>query len=146
MDQTITLRRLGPDDLDILLDIPVGLFDFSVDATQAKAFLADPLHVLVLAFDGSFAVAMASGNVMLHPDKPPAFFINEVGVREAYRRRGIGRAVTEKIMQIARERGCKGIWLGTENDNAPAIALYRSLAGAEFPGVYFGWDGAFDLD
>ncbi|WP_342076442.1 GNAT family N-acetyltransferase [Yoonia sp. SS1-5] len=140
MRNTITLRTLGPDDFDRLMAVPEGLFDGPMRADQARAFLQDPLHECVLAFDGELAVGMATGTVLLHPDKAPSMFVNEVGVRDAYRRQGIGRQVTAHLFAVARARGCQGIWLGTEQDNAPALALYRSMDGDEVAGVYFGWD------
>lgn len=142
MKDKITFLRLSSDDLQLLLAVPEGLFDNPIDKTQATAFLADPLHEIVLAFDAELAVGMASGTVLLHPDKTPAMFVNEVEVRESHRRRGIGTAVTRELFAIARGRGCKGIWLGTEADNAPALALYRKLKGDELQGHFFGWDGA----
>ena len=80
--------------------------------------------------------------MMFHPDKRPAFFINEVGVNESHQRQGIATQLMQQIIDIARTRGCHGIWLGTEADNAPAIGLYRSLKAEELSGVYFGWDDA----
>jgi ribosomal protein S18 acetylase RimI-like enzyme len=142
MSEVITFRVLGPSDLDLLVSVRDGLFDNPVDAAQAVAFLADPLHEIVLAYAGDDAVGMATGTVLLHPDKPPVMFVNEVGVREDWQRRGIGRAVTERLMEVARARGCKGIWLGTEPDNDAALALYRSLGGEEEMFVGFGWDDA----
>ncbi len=142
MRDDITFRHLGPDDLSLLVSVREGLFDNAVDPVQAAAFLADPLHEIMLALVGDGAVGMATGTVLLHPDKPPAMFVNEVGVREDWRRRGIGRAVTERLIAVARARGCKGIWLGTEPDNDAALALYRGLGGDEEPFVGFGWDDA----
>lgn len=142
MDDTIMVRTLGPDDLATLMAVPEGLFDAPIDLIQARAFLADPLHVLVLAFDGDFAVGMASGTILLHPDKPPAMFINEVGTRDSHLRRGIGTQVTQALIALARTKGCKGVWLGTEADNVAALGLYRSMGGDEVSGVYFGWDDA----
>ena len=142
MRDDITFRHLGPDDLALLLAVREGLFDNPVDPVQAAAFLADPLHEIVLAFAGDLAVGMATGTVLLHPDKQPAMFVNEVGVREEWQKQGIGRAVTERLIEAARARGCEGIWLGTEPDNEPALALYRSMGGDEVMFVGFGWDDA----
>jgi ribosomal protein S18 acetylase RimI-like enzyme len=142
MRDDITFRHLGPDDLPLLASVREGLFDDPVDPVHSAAFLADPLHEIVLAFAGGDAVGMATGTVLLHPDKPPTLFVNEVGVREEWQRQGIGRAVTERLIGIARARGCKGIWLGTEPDNVAALALYRSLEGEEVTFVGFGWDDA----
>jgi ribosomal protein S18 acetylase RimI-like enzyme len=126
----------------LLLSVREGLFDNPVDSVQAAAFLNDPLHEIVLAYAGEDAVGIATGTVLLHPDKPPAMFVNEVGVREDWQRRGIGRAVMECLFAIARARGCQGIWLGTEPDNDAALALYRSMGGAEETFIGFGWDDA----
>ena len=145
MSDTITLRRLGPDDLETLLAVRDGLFDNAVLPEQAKAFLADPLHEIMLAFDEEEAVGMATGQILLHPDKPPALFIAEVGVREEYQRQGIAKRLCEALMRHARDRGCQGIWLATEADNTPARALYRSLDARETGGiVVYDWDGAMD--
>ncbi len=145
MTDTITVEILGPDGFARLMAVPDGLFDYPMRPDQARAFLADPLHICVLAFAGDVAVGMATGMIMLHPDKPPAFFVNEVGVQDEYRRQGIGRQVTAKLMEVARARGCKGIWLATETDNVAARALYRALDARETDGiVVYDWDGAMD--
>ena len=145
MSETITLRRLGPEDLDVLLNIEEGLFDNPVRPGQAKAFLNDPMHEMVLAFAGNKVVGMASGQILLHPDKPPALFVNELGVRDAYLRQGIAKRLCAKLFEIARKRGTQGIWLATEEDNAPARAVYRSLNARETQGiVVYDWEGAMD--
>ena len=138
----IALRVLDAADHGLLCAVSDGLFDHPINPTQAAAFLNDPLHHIVLAFDGAEAVGMASGTVLFHPDKPPAFFINEVATREGWMRRGIATAVCRRLIALARDLGCRGVWLGTETDNAAAIALYRSLKGHEMTGVFFGWDDA----
>ena len=142
----ITFRLLGPDDLAVLLAIPEGLFDEVCDPLQSAAFLNDPGHLLMLAFDGDLAVGMASGTVLLHPDKPPAFLVNEVGVRDDWQQRGIATATMQHLFAIVRARGYQGIWLGTEIDNAAARGLYRKLGGDEVIAVLYGWDGALDDD
>ncbi len=145
MSGSVTCICLGADDLELLLSAPEGLFDNPVDAGQARAFLVDPGHLIVLALAGTEPVGFASGTLLLHPDKAPSFFVNEVGVRADWQRRGIGRRLCERIFDEARARGCEGgIWLGTEPDNIAALALYRALGGKEEMIVGFAWDGAFD--
>lgn len=140
------VKILTPEDCDALCAVPPGLFDFAVLPDQARAFLADPGHLLVAAFDGDLMVAFASGTALLHPDKPPCLFVNEVGTRDSHLRRGYASAVTQALITEARARGLQGVWLGTEPDNGPALGLYRKLGGDERGFVGFGWDGAFDLD
>lgn len=138
------IKRLSIEDLDMVLNVSEGLFDNPIDPLQARDFLTDPLHELLLAYDGNEAVGMVSASVLLHPDKMPSLFINEVGTRDGWTRRGIATALVQRMIEIGRERGCKGVWLGTEEDNTPARALYKSLGADEVKGVYYGWDGALD--
>ncbi len=138
------LKFLHPQDIDMLCGVEPGLFDQPMDPVQADAFLVNPLHHIVVALDAGAVVAFASGAVVLHPDKPPSMFIIEVGTRESHQRRGYGKAVTQALIDHARTLGCKGVWLGTEPDNAPARSLYRNLGAQEEGFVGYGWDGAFD--
>ncbi|SFS01689.1 GNAT family N-acetyltransferase [Yoonia litorea] len=145
MPDTITLHLMGPDDLERLLAVEEGLFDHAIRPDQAGAYLNDPSHFLVLAYDGDQAVGMASGQILLHPDKAPAFFVAEVGLREAWLRQGIATQMCARLMQEAREAGCEGIWVATEGDNIAARALYRSLDARETADiVVYDWDGAMD--
>lgn len=137
----VEFLRLGPGDAHVLAGADV--FDNPVDPDQARAFLADPGHEIVVARQDGRIVGMATGVVLLHPDKPPAFFINEVGVDEALRRKGVGSGLVERLLQIARDRGCQGIWLATEEDNVAARALYRRAQARETGGiVVYDWDDA----
>jgi ribosomal protein S18 acetylase RimI-like enzyme len=145
MADTITLHLMGPDDLERLLAVEEGLFDNPIREDQARAFLSETAHFLVMAYAGNKAVGMATGQVMLHPDKAPAFFVAEVGVREAWQRRGIAKQMCARLMEEARGHGCEGIWLATEGDNVAARALYRSLDARETADVVvYDWDGAMD--
>jgi aminoglycoside 6'-N-acetyltransferase I len=63
----------------------------------------------------------------MHPDKGPEFFVNEVGVGDAWLRQGIGKRLMRAILAEAKAAGCREAWLGTETDNAEALALYRSV-------------------
>lgn len=139
-------RILAPDDLALLLGTAPGLFDRPIDPAQAKAFLTDPLHRMAVVTEGAEILAFASGTILLHPDQPPSFFVNEVGTREAHQRRGHAKVALTALMDEARAMGCQGIWLGTEAENTAARALYRRLGGEEVPFIGYGWDGAFDLD
>ncbi|MGR3592436.1 MAG: GNAT family N-acetyltransferase [Limimaricola soesokkakensis] len=121
------------------------IFDHAVDPEQLARFLADEGHELVFATVDDAVVGFASGTVLLHPDKKPALFINEVGVIERSRRQGIGTALCGMLIDVARARGCKGVWLATEADNHAARALYRRLEARETRDlVAYGWDGAMD--
>ena len=55
-------------------------------------------------------------------------YVDEVDVCADQRRNGAGAALMRKLIELAQIEGCEEVWLGTEVDNKPANALYRSLA------------------
>ena len=81
-----------------------------------------------------------SGVEVTHPDKGTEMFLYELAVDEAHRRQGIGTALVQVLRDLARERGCYGMWVLTDDDNAAAGATYRK-AGGEIEGqpLMFSW-------
>lgn len=127
----IAIRHLGPGDEAVLANVAGGVFDEVVDPKLVHEFLHDPRHYIVVALDGDLVVGMVSGLHYLHPDKPHEFFVNEVGVDDAYRRRGIAKALMRAMLDQARSLGCTTAWLGTERSNIEAMALYTSMGARE---------------
>lgn len=143
MQERIAYHRLGPHDAALLDGADV--FDNQIDHVQLAGFLTDPGHEMIIAIIGTRVVGMASGTILLHPDKLPAFFIAEVGVSEDMRNRGIGTALVQNLLAIARSRGCQGIWVATESDNGAARALYAKAGARKTDGiVVYDWDGAMN--
>ena len=141
MGDTITIRTLGPDDAHVLDRVRPGVFDNEIDPAMAWAFLSLGVNVLVVGLERGEVVGFVSGTVLLHPDKPRSFFVNEVGVHEDVRRRGLATRLMKGIAEVARERGCEEIWVLTDEDNGPAKALYGGLGGEETQGhVMFAWE------
>ena len=128
---TIEIRLLGAGDEGVLDNVAEDVFDHDVDPAMAARFLDDPGHFLAVALDGDTVVGIGSANEYLHPDKPVQFWVQEMGVAPPFQRRGIGRRLLNTLLEVARERGHAEAWLGTEDDNAPARALYRSTGGVE---------------
>ena len=138
----ITIRNLGPEDVHILERVREGTFDNPIDPSRAYGFLATRVNEIVVALDQGEVIGFASGTVIMHPDQPFSFFINEVGVHEAYQRHGIASRLIKRIVDLARDRGCESIWVATEHDNHAARELYRSLGAHETESVVlYEWDG-----
>jgi ribosomal protein S18 acetylase RimI-like enzyme len=108
------------------------LFDHPVDPDAAARFLAEPGHHLLVAYDrDEQPVGFVSGVELTHPDKGTEIFLYELSVHEPARRQGIGRALVEALAALARERGCYGMFVLTDDDNVAARATYRSAGGRE---------------
>lgn len=112
------------------------LYDGPARTEWAERFLAAPGHLMLIAYaEDGFPAGMVSGIEMLHPDKGMEMCLYELSVDAGHRRRGIGRALTEALVAVARERGCYDLWVGVDTDNGPALETYRS-AGAADEGVF----------
>lgn len=118
------------------------LFDHPVSPEGAADTLGRPGHVVLLAraADGR-AVGFVSGVEMRHPDKDAELFLYELGVDEGSRGQGVATALLAALRDVALARGCRGMWTGTEADNAAALATYRA-AGAQIDdgSVFVVWD------
>jgi ribosomal protein S18 acetylase RimI-like enzyme len=127
----LSLHVVAPATAALLDRLDDDVFDHPVQPALLHAFLAAPSNVLVVAVVGGTVVGMASGFTYLHPDKPLAFFLNELGVSARFQRRGIARRLVERALAWARERGCTEAWVATEASNAAARALYAATGGVE---------------
>lgn len=73
-------------------------------------------------------LGMASARVEIKPyGKELWLYVDEVDVCSDQRLKGAGKAIMRKLIEIAHEKGCTEVWLGTEVENAAANALYLSL-------------------
>jgi ribosomal protein S18 acetylase RimI-like enzyme len=125
------IRLLTSADKGVLDTVAEGVFDNPVDQALAAEFLADPRHHICVAVEDGLVVGFASAVHYVHPDKPTELWINEVGVAPAFQRRGLAKAILQKLLSHARSLGCTEAWVLTDDDNAPARTLYRSAGGRE---------------
>jgi GNAT superfamily N-acetyltransferase len=84
---------------------------------------------------GVFLVVEAEGAIIgtgaLLPEAPDAARIVRVSVDQAYRRAGIGRALTARLITTARHTNCAKILVETTETWEPAIRLYQEFGFVE---------------
>jgi ribosomal protein S18 acetylase RimI-like enzyme len=125
------IAPLGPGDEDVVL-ASADLFDRPpTEAWTARFLSSDGHHLLVAVDDTEKPIGFVSGVETTHPDKGTEMFLYELSVDAQHRKQGVGRALVEALADLARRRGCYGMWVATEPDNAAALATYR--AGAAMP-------------
>jgi [ribosomal protein S18]-alanine N-acetyltransferase len=127
----IEVRRLGRDDTALVFAAQ-HLFDDAARADATRRFLDSADHHLLLAYLDAAPAGFVSGVEVTHPDKGTEMLLYELGVDEPFRRRGIARQLVQALSELAVARGCYGMWVAVDSDNAAALATYRS-AGAEQP-------------
>jgi ribosomal protein S18 acetylase RimI-like enzyme len=77
----------------------------------------------------------------VHPAGQRYVYVDEVETDEAFRRQGVASAMMKAAREIARGMGAHAVWLGADEGNDAAHALYRSLEAHEIePGVIYTYD------
>jgi aminoglycoside 6'-N-acetyltransferase I len=126
---TASIHVVSAANASLLDNVDEDVFDNKVQPALLQAFLANPANLMVVAVAEGQVVGMATAICYVHPDKPLAMFINEVGVSQRAQGQGIGKRLVSVLLEKARGRGCTEAWVATELSNKPARALYQSLGG-----------------
>ena len=122
------LRWLGAEDVEEVLNA-AHLFDEPSTQEWTERFFASSHHHLCIAYVDDEPAGFVSGVDMSHPDKGTEMFLYELGVDDAFRGRGIATALIAALAERARDHGCYGMWVLTDEDNAAAMAAYQRAGG-----------------
>ena len=97
-------------------------------------------HVLVATVDGNIAGGLTAYELPMYKEMVNEIFLYEIGVGEAYRRRGIARALIEELKKICREKNIREFYVGAMADNEPAVKLYTASGGKYEAVAWFTYD------
>ena len=112
-------RPLAPDDLAACLELDRLCLEGLWTAEQWRTELADPQRPGLGIWHGEQLVAMACGWLVLDE-----LHITLLAVEPTRRRRGLGRAVLQGLLQLAGRRGARHATLEVAAGNGAALALY----------------------
>jgi GNAT superfamily N-acetyltransferase len=115
-----------------------ALFDegMSWNAEQGQRFLAHPDTLLLVArWDGEVCGFLYAYRLPRFDCRRAEVLLYEIGVQEPFQWRGVGRALVEEAKRWAAELGADQLWVLTEDDNVPALALYAATGGREERGL-----------
>jgi ribosomal protein S18 acetylase RimI-like enzyme len=116
------------------------LFDNPPVPAALTRFLSDPTHHLLIAYSAGTPAGFVSGVEVTHPDKGTEMFLYELAVDTGHRHHGFGTALVRALADLARERGCYGMWVLVDDENAAAAATYRKADGdVESQPLMFSW-------
>lgn len=130
----VRIRRLRWWQIDELLPIEADLF--GAEQWTAGMFWNELANgnLYLAAMDDSVVVGYA-GLALSPPDEG---WINNVAVRRDAQRRGIGRALVARLLDVAMKAGVKAVLLEVAADNEPAQQLYAAF-GFETIGIRKGY-------
>jgi ribosomal protein S18 acetylase RimI-like enzyme len=140
-----TIRCATLDDVNAvgpLFDAYRTFYKQPVEAERSKAFLRERME----RGESDVFVAMvgeeAAGFCQCYPSFSSVGLskrvrLNDLYVDERFRGMGIGRALTERSIEHARERGAPKLELATEVTNTTAQGLYESMGFVRKEGYYY---------
>ena len=142
-DNERLIRRLRPTDRDldqIVEQINRASMEIDEPFTRDSltAFLTDDRNVyLTVHVQGELAGTLHAIRY-IHPAGQRYLYVDEVDTDESFRRQGVATALMRAAREIAREMAATALWLGADDGNDAAHALYRSLGPQEVePGVIY---------
>src|SRR5829696_9146280 len=124
----LTVKRETSVDVGLAAELDT-LFDEGMvwDAEQGHRFLSQPDTLLFVArWDGEACGFLSAYRLQRFDRRRAEVLLYEIGVQERFQRRGVGRALVEEAKRWAAEVGADELWVLTEDDNAPARALYAA--------------------
>lgn len=126
----VELRRIGAEDLDAVEEIERASYPTPWSRAMFVAELRKPSSLAIGAF-GENGLLIGYAFVSRYVD---AWHVMNVAVGPDHRRRGVGRALLERIFEVTAVDPRRGYTLEVRVSNAEAIRLYERL-GFESRGV-----------
>lgn len=98
------------------------------DDAYLRRWLARDGHIaLVAEVDGNPVAGLVAYELEKFEQARSEIYIYDLGVDEAWRRRGLATALIERVQRIAAEIGGWVVFVQADHDDPPAIALYENL-------------------
>lgn len=144
---TITIKKCTLDDLNLLQDISIETFTETFahqnSSVNMKAYLDKAFHLPQLQkelsnsaseFHFVYADHEAAGYLKTNIDSAQSeemghesLEIERIYVRNKFQKRGLGKVLMNKAIEIANEGRKKKLWLGVWEKNENAIAFYNKI-------------------
>lgn len=131
------IRRLRPGDEQLAIATAITCKPereregYVPGAAHLHALMANDANYLLVAAEGDEPVGfLIAYRMPMFARDASMVYLYEIEVVAERRRRGIARGLIDLLKTLCRQDGVVEIWVGTENDNLPAIQLYQST-GAE---------------
>ncbi len=107
----------------------------SPEILERDGFGANPLFGLLVAQLDKEVVGMALYYFRYSTWKGKRLYLEDLVVSESARRKGVGKALLNAVVDRAREENCTGLMWQVLDWNTPAITLYQKF-GARFDGEW----------
>jgi putative acetyltransferase len=119
------------------LSLDLAFQNFEQELRELPGEYTDPYGVLLLAKVDEEIAGCCALRPLVSSDYANACELKRLYVRKPYRGFGLGRQLTEAVLDAARRRGYSCVLLDTLNDMESARALYQELGFQDIPPYYY---------
>lgn len=134
----ISIERANAGDMEAMVKLLGLLFsieqDFSPnEAAQRQGLqqlldIPEQAQIFIAQDDATGVIGMVSAQLVISTAVgAPSAWIEDMVVLEAFRGRGVGKALLARATEWAKSRGAKRVQLMADADNAPALYFYKQL-------------------
>ena len=140
----ISLRKATKEDLPQVLDLvnELALYEnapeevtITIDELEQDGFGSNPLYWILLALDVDKVVGMSFYYIRYSTWKGKCLYLEDLIVKEEYRRQRIGELLFEATIEVAKEMNAKLMTWQVLDWNEPAINFYKKF-NAELDGEW----------
>ena len=125
---TWQLRRAHPADLEAIMRLETGIFENDAwSSTMMARDLGDPACYYLVAFPPDDPSSIEGYAGLLAPRGATEGDIQTIAVADPARGHGLGRTIMQALINEARKRGARLIFLEVRADNPDAQRLYDRL-------------------
>lgn len=144
----ITIRKVTAKDFPSVIEMINEFAKFQ--QTPEKVFITeaqmeanqDLFNCLVAERDDNKVVGFVSFFFAFYSWSGKAIYLDDLYVREEYRKKGVGKKLLMMIIDIAKQTDCKKVRWQVSNWNTNAIEFYKSI-GAEIDSIEINCDFHF---
>ncbi len=119
------------------LSVDLCFQNFAAELAGLPGEYAPPAGALLLALVDGAAAGCVAMRPLPESDHTNACEMKRLYVRRAFRRFGLGRLLTQQLMDLATQAGHSCMLLDTLDDMEAARGLYTSLGFEDIPPYYF---------
>ena len=103
-----------------VMDVPPYIKQYDAEEVDIVSYVTDPEKAVFFAWLGDDVI----GQIRLRKYWNGYAYIDDIAVEPEYRGEGIGRALIQRAIEWAKEKGFPGLMLETQDNNVPACRLY----------------------